>query len=90
MSAKLVVRHSVADYSKWRKVYDEVADLRTKHGCTGDWVLQLPSNPNEVMAIHDFSTVAQAEAFAGDPGLKDAMARGGVSGAPRIEIFKEA
>jgi hypothetical protein len=35
-----------------------------------------------------FPTVAQAEAFTGDPALKAAMERGGVTSPPRIEIFE--
>ena len=34
-------------------------------------------------------TVAQAGAFAHDPGLKEAMERSGVTGNPRIEIFED-
>jgi hypothetical protein len=41
------------------------------------------------VAVHNFPTVAQAEAFADDPRLKAAMERAGVSGAPRIEIYED-
>jgi len=87
MSATLIVRHPVADYAAWRPVYDEVGPLRDRHGCTAERVLTLPNDANDVVAIHDFPTVEQAEAFAADPALKAAMARAGVAGAPRIEIF---
>jgi hypothetical protein len=43
-----------------------------------------------VVALHEFPTVEQAQAFSGDPALKDAMGRGGVTGNPRIEIFEGA
>jgi hypothetical protein len=87
MSATLIVRHPVADYAIWRPVYDEVGVLRAQHGCTSERVLRLPTDGNDVVAIHDFPTVEQAEAFAADPALKVAMERSGVAGAPRIEIF---
>lgn len=90
MSATLIVRHPVADYTTWRPVYDEVGALRDQHGCTYERVLRLPTDGNDVVAIHDFPTVEQAEAFAADPALKAAMERSGVSGAPRIEIFVSA
>ena len=90
MSGILIVRHTVADYPAWRVVYDEVDPLRVGHGCTAQRVLQLPGDPNDVVAIHDFPTVEQAEAFAEDPALKEAMGRGGVTGPPRIEIFESA
>jgi hypothetical protein len=90
MSATLLVRHTVADYATWRTVYDEVDDLRVSHGCTAQRVLQLPGEPNDVLAVHEFPTVDQARAFTDDPGLKEAMGRGGVSSPPRIEIFESA
>jgi hypothetical protein len=88
MSATLVVRHTVSDFSAWKKVYEEVGTLRSKHGCTGDRVLHAPGNPNDVLVTHEFPSVAQAESFAGDPALGEAMSKAGVSGAPRVEIFQ--
>ncbi len=90
MSATLLVRHTVADYPAWRAVYDEVDGLRTSHGCTEQRVLQLPGDANDVLAIHEFPTVDQAREFAEDPSLKEAMGRGGVTSAPRVEIFESA
>ena len=90
MSGTLIVRHPVTDFDAWRVVYNEVAALRDQHGCTSERVLQLPTDANDVVAIHDFPTVEQAEAFASDPALKAAMERSGVAGAPRIEIFVSA
>ena len=90
MSGTLIVRHPVKDYDAWFKFYEEVATLRDQHGCTDQRVLRSPSDGNDVVAIHDFPSVEQAEAFANDPALKSAMERGGVAGAPRIESFASA
>ena len=90
MTATLIVRHPVKDFASWKVVYDEVGTLRDQHGCTADRVLQDPADANDVVAIHDFPTVEQAQAFASDPALKSAMERAGVAGAPRIEIFAGA
>jgi hypothetical protein len=90
MTGTLIVRHPVQDFASWKVVYDEVGTLRDQHGCTAERVLQLPTDANEVVAIHEFPSVEQAEAFAADPALKAAMERGGVAGAPRIEIFAGA
>ena len=90
MSATLVVRHHVADYAKWRAVYDELEPLRAKHGCTAKRVLRLPEDVNDLLVTHDFPTVEQAGAFAGDPGLAEGMQRAGGDGPPRIEIFASA
>lgn len=88
MSATLTVRHSVADYAAWRSVYDSVDPLRAQYGCSAAQVFRTPTDPNDVFATHEFPTVEQATAFASDPALATAMQSGGVTSAPRIEIFE--
>jgi hypothetical protein len=90
MAATLFVRHSVDDYDSWRKVYDEVEDLRQKYGCFGAEVMVSPSDRQDVFVIHRFPTLDEAQGFAGDPELRDAMGRAGVHLPPRIEIVVEA
>ncbi len=90
MSATLFVRHTVAEYDTWRKAYDAAEALRAKHGCSGQRVMRVPGDPNDVAATHEFPTLAQAEAFANDPALKAAMEQAGVTSLPRIEIFENA
>jgi len=85
-----IVKHPVNDYAAWRTVYEQVQPLRDKHGVSAADVLQDPADPNQVTVLHWFPSVAQAEAFASDPGLKDAMASAGVTAPPRIEIVVEA
>ena len=89
MSATLIVRHTVADYDAWRKVYDDAgASVRSKHGCTAHAVMRVPGDPNDVAATHEFPTLAQAEAFVNDPDLKAGMDNAGVTSPPRVEIFE--
>jgi hypothetical protein len=85
-----IVKHSVSDYDKWRVVYEEVQPLRDKYGVTGADVLTDRGAKNEITVLHWFPSVDQAEGFVGDPTLKDAMARAGVAGPPRIEIVVQA
>ena len=85
-----IVQHPVRDYAEWRTVYEEVQPLRDKHGVSAADVLQDPADPNKVTVLHWFPSVDQAQAFVSDPGLKDAMAKAGVTAPPRIEIVVEA
>jgi hypothetical protein len=85
-----IVKHPVADYAAWRTVYEEVQPLRDKHGVSAANVFQDPADPNSLTVLHWFPSAGQAQAFATDPGLKDAMQRAGVTGPPRIEIVVEA
>jgi hypothetical protein len=89
MSATLAVRHNVQDYAAWRKVYDELQPLRTQYGCTGQRVMQVPDNANDLFITHDFPTAEQAGGFAHDPALRAGMDQAGVVGAQRIEIFTD-
>lgn len=84
-----IVRHPVHDYDKWRTVYEEVQPLRDKHGVSTARVLRDPGDANDITVLHWFPSVEQAQSFAGDPELKDAMGRAGVTEAPRVEIVVE-
>jgi hypothetical protein len=92
MSATLIVRHPVQDYSAWRAVYDgpDVTALHGKHGVSNARVARGAQDANDVLVTHDFGSVEAAEAFAADPDLRSVMDAAGVAGAPRIEIFELA
>jgi quinol monooxygenase YgiN len=85
----MVTQHRVEEYGPWRVVYEEAAALRAQHGCTAERVWRSPDDANNVLVLHEFPTLAQAQAFVGDPGLKDAMGRAGVAGPPRIELWED-
>jgi len=88
--ATLFVRHVVADYTQWRKVYDEFDARRRSMGVSSDGVYQLDGNPNDVTVYHEFNTMDAAKAFASSSDLRDAMARAGVQGAPTIWFTQRA
>ena len=85
----MVVQHPVKDFNAWRIEYDKAQPIRDKHGVTDATVFRNADDPNEITGLHWFPSVDEAHAFADDPDLKDAMARAGVSGPPRIEISVE-
>ena len=87
MTATLVVRHKVNDYTAWRSAYDELEPLRAQHGCTNKRVLRLPDDGNDVLITHDFPSMEQASSFAHSSELQAGMARAGVEGPPQVEIF---
>ena len=85
--ALAVVLHPVRDYQEWRNVYDSVGKMQRAGGVTAESVHRLASDPNMVLVLHHFDTVAEAEAFMAQPDLQAAMAQAGVTALPRIEIF---
>ena len=81
-----VVSHPVKDYAAWRVVYDSAESLRQKHGVTGAEVFRDPKDANMMVIIHRFPTLEALQGFLGDPALKDAMAKGGVTAPPTAVI----
>jgi hypothetical protein len=81
---RLFVRHSVNDYAKWRKVYDDFDAERAGMGVTVHAVYQGVDDPNDVTVIHDFATLEAARAFVRSARIKEIMEAAGVAGPPSI------
>jgi hypothetical protein len=86
----LFVRHAVANYEEWRKVYDSVGPLQKSAGVTAEAVYRGTDNPNDITITHEFGSAEAAVAFAGSDDLKNAMQRAGVVGAPTIWFANKA
>jgi hypothetical protein len=84
--ATLFVRHTVSDYAKWRKVYDDFDLERQSMGVTSHGVYQLDGDPNDVTVYHEFASADAAKAFATSPRLKEVMGNAGVQGVPAIWV----
>ena len=84
----MIVQHTVTDYDAWRPLFDEHSAVRDAHGCRSTAVFRSVDDPNAVTVIMEYPSVADAQAFGADPSLKDAMANGGVVGAPQISLLE--
>ena len=74
-----LVRHRVADFDAWKKVYDGFAPIQTDHDVHTHQVLRSIENPNDVTVTHTFDSREVARAFFTMPELKEAMSQGGVN-----------
>jgi hypothetical protein len=86
----LFVRHQVADYSKWRQVYDAFGPTQKTLGVQDQAVYQAIDNPNDITVRHEFASLAAAQAFGGSPELGAAMHDAGVEGAPTVWFTTQA
>jgi len=85
------VRHSVADYDAWRRVYDSVGEMQRQGGVTEEAVYRAEGHPNDVLVMHRFSSSDEAHAFLENPDLRQAMADAGVDlGSLRVEFYERA
>lgn len=87
---KLIVHHKVADYGKWREVFDSMKTVRESFGMTGEQVLRVSGNPNEIVVLIEWSGADQARAFATSSELKQGMQKAGVITQAEVLIFEEA
>ena len=85
----IMVQHTVRDFDAWKRVFDDHESVRRRHGSTGHQLYQGADDPNAVTVVNHFPSREQAESFATDPSLKEAMERGGVVGEPRVTWVEE-
>jgi hypothetical protein len=86
----VIIRHPVADYAGWRKVYDEVDPIRRAANVTGAEVFRNPEDGNDVTVLHRFPSLDVAKTFIASPGLKDAMMKAGVKAPPTFTFVEAA
>ena len=82
--ATMIIRHQVADYAAWRRVYDALEPVQKAGGVTAEEVYQAVGDPNDLTVTHDFATLEAAQAFMGSAELQAAMHDAGVVGAPTV------
>ena len=78
------VHHRVRDYDVWKPVFDGHEDVRRRHGQIEHRLYHALGDPLAIVIHNDFPSFEAAEGFTRDPGLPEAMARGGVEGEPGI------
>ena len=87
--ATMLVRHRVANFDKWRKVFDRLEGLREKHGFVGHSVHRDAADPNIVVIVNRVKEMAEAKNYGASHELHDAMAEAGVQGPPEITFLND-
>lgn len=80
----MVIHHKVADYAKWRTVFDGDKSTQMSAGLTDPRVFRSVDNANEVTITFDMADATRAKAFSASPVLRATMIKAGVIGKPEI------
>ena len=88
MSQFLVI-HTVADYEKWKKVFDGDVSRRKSGGSKGGRLYRNADDPNQMIFLADWESAEKARQFASSPGLREAMEKAGVVGMPQVIFLEE-
>ena len=86
----VLVRHTVADYSRWKEAFDSHLNARKRAGETGFRLFHNAEDMREIFLLSDWQTVEEARKFMTSDELRDAMANAGVVGAPEIQYLEDA
>ena len=87
----LNVRHTVADYAKWRAGFDAHEAARRAAGATGvQQIYRDLENPGAITIIMEWDNAEKARKFVQDPALAEVMKNAGVTGAPEIRFLNRA
>lgn len=82
------VRHRVADYNKWKEVYDQTAEFKRRYGWKRYQLFQVAGDRTDILVLEEFATVEQARAFLASDDLRMAMEHAGVIGPPEIRVLQ--
>ncbi len=82
--ASMFIKHRVADYARWKPVFDEHQPLRIEYGTVGHSLHRDADDPNVIIIAFRVNDLNRAKEFAGSEELRSAMERAGVLGPPEI------
>jgi hypothetical protein len=80
----VLVRHKVADFAKWKAVYDTDAPVRQNAKLKQVHLLRGIDDPNEVVMLFAAEDLAAARAFVASPNLRETMEKAGVIDRPTV------
>jgi len=83
----MAVNHQVEDYDRWKAVFDEFPP--SSGGALFHRINRNVDDPSNITVVAGFESLESVKAFLDNDEFKAAMARAGVTGPPRVEIFDE-
>ena len=86
----VLIRHKVADYSRWKEVFDAHFGARKHAGETGCQLFHNMDDPRDIVLLLDWQSVDEARKFMTSPDLRQRMQEAGVQGNPEIHYLEDA
>ena len=86
----VLIRHKVADYSRWKQVFDSHLNTRKRAGEVACQLFHNVEDPRELFLLMDWQTVEEARKFMDSAELRQRMQEAGVQGAPEIQYLEDA
>ena len=77
--AYLLELHKVADYDRWRSVFDEDADNRADSGSLGAQIFRDADDPTQVVVLFEWESVERARERVESAALRKKSEQAGVA-----------
>jgi hypothetical protein len=74
----MLCRNKVADFAKWKRVFDSHAPAHREAGLKLEYVRRSIEDPNNVFFVFEVSDIEKARAFISAPGASEAAKASGV------------
>jgi heme-degrading monooxygenase HmoA len=85
----VLIRHRVADYSKWKRAFDAHGSARRSGGSKGGRLFRSAVRPKEVFILLRWNDLRRAKKFTKSAALRKAMKGAGVRGKPDVFFLQE-
>jgi hypothetical protein len=80
----LLVRHKVANFTKWKTVFDSHAEAQQQAGLKIEKILTNMDDPNEVFLFFQVTDLEKARRFVSSPEVPEAQRQSGLVDSPDI------
>ncbi len=84
----MLVSHGIADYAKWKAVFDGHQEARKQASCLGHHILRGVDDPNRVTIYCLATDLNRVKAFLESSDLAEAMSESGVQGPPTVTLMR--
>ena len=84
----LLVRHKVADYARWKPLFDQHAETRKASGSRGGQLFRNANDPNELLILFQWDDLNKARQFTESNDLREVMQRAGVIDQPDVYFLE--
>lgn len=84
----LLIRHRVADYPSWKRMFDGQASTRWSNGCRGGHIFRNANDRGEVLILLDWDDPRRARLYSQSDELHESMKRAGVTDHPDLWVLE--
>ena len=84
-----IVRQRVKDFPRWRRAFDERAELRKEHGSKGGHLFRDPEEKEEIVVFLAWEDLDRARSYLSSEAAAEEREAGGVEGDAEVLYLEE-